>query len=47
MTPYSTDTVPSGAPAAYALEMTQGWFAGAGVREGDMVTGLPPMARAR
>ena len=45
MTPLSTDSVPSGAPAAYALEMAQGWFAG--VQEGDVVTGLPPMARAR
>jgi uncharacterized membrane protein (UPF0127 family) len=42
MTPLSTEIVPSGAPARYALEVPQGWFARNGVRVGDVVDGLPP-----
>jgi uncharacterized membrane protein (UPF0127 family) len=47
MQPYTTEEVPSVVPAAYALEMAQGWFLAAGVREGDTVPGLPSTARAR
>lgn len=47
MTPQSTESVPSLQPAAYALEMSQGWFAAANVRVGDTVTGLPTMSQAR
>lgn len=46
MRPLDTSSVPSGKPAMYALEMTQGWFAEHGVRVGDVVGGLPaPSAR--
>lgn len=41
MQPYDTTPVPSNAPAMYALEMTQGWFAEHGVGVGAAVTGLP------
>lgn len=39
--PMSTRSVPSGAPALYALEVNQGWFAKKGVLPGAVVTGLP------
>ena len=42
MQPLVETGVPSGAPAQYALEMTQGWFARKGVSVGDVVVGLPP-----
>ena len=42
MEPLREQGVPSGAPALYALEMEQGWFARKGVSVGDRVVGLPP-----
>jgi uncharacterized membrane protein (UPF0127 family) len=42
MAPLHEQGVPSGAPAMYALEMEQGWFARKGVSVGDLVVGLPP-----
>ena len=37
MAPQSTETHNSAAPAMYALEMNQGWFAANGIRVGDLV----------
>ncbi|MGE3165053.1 MAG: DUF192 domain-containing protein [Planctomycetota bacterium] len=36
---------PSGQPASHALEMTGGWFAENGVKAGDVIEKLPPLAR--
>lgn len=47
MTPLSDTSVPSGAPAMYALEVNAGWFARHGVHVGDVVKGLPAPATAR
>lgn len=47
MQPLSDTSVPSGAPAAYALEVNAGWFTRHGVRVGDVVKGLPAPATAR
>jgi len=41
MDPLHEGGVPSGAPAQYALEMEQGWFARKGVVVGDTIVGLP------
>jgi uncharacterized protein len=41
MTPFSTDTVTSAAPAKYALEMIQGWFDKNGIKSGQTVTMSP------
>jgi uncharacterized membrane protein (UPF0127 family) len=41
MTPFSLDPVPSIAPAMYALEMNQGWYATNGVALGSTVRRLP------
>lgn len=46
MKPLDRTSVPSGAPAMYALEMNQGWFAAHGVVVGDQVTGLPAPEKA-
>ena len=35
MTPLDTNLYPSGAPAMYALEVNQGWFAAQGIEVGD------------
>jgi uncharacterized protein len=43
--PMSTRGVPSGAPALYALEVNQGWFAKKGVLPGARVTGLPEASK--
>lgn len=45
MQPYSLDSHCSIAPALYALEMEQGWFARHGARPGTMVKGLPRLLR--
>lgn len=39
--PFDTSPVPSAAPAQYALEVPQGWFAAHGIGVGSRVTGLP------
>lgn len=39
--PLSTESVPSAAPAQYALEVNRGWFAEHGVEVGDRVAPLP------
>jgi len=44
MEPFSESIVSSGAPARYALEMHQGWFARHGVLPGDAIRGLPRLA---
>ena len=44
MSPHNTQTVTSAAPAMYALEMNQGWFADNGIERGQVVTGLTPAA---
>lgn len=44
MQPHSLDTHCAIAPALYALEMTQGWFAQHGARPGTLVHGLPHSA---
>lgn len=41
MRPFDRSRVLSGAPALYAIEMNQGWFAAHEVDEGTMVQGLP------
>ncbi len=45
MTPLSTALTPSGAPAMYAIEVHQGWFAAHGIAVGATVTGLMPASR--
>ena len=45
MQPRDESGVPSGAPAQYALEMDQGWFAQHGVAVGAQVDGLPGAGR--
>lgn len=47
MAPLDDTSVPSGAPAVYALEVNAGWFARHGVHVGDVVKGLPAPATAR
>jgi uncharacterized protein len=42
MTPFNLNPVPSGRPAMYALEVSQGWFARNKVQVGLSVKGLPP-----
>jgi|SRR6266550_380105 uncharacterized protein len=44
MKPLDESTHWSKAPALYALEMKQGWFAGKGIAAGDFVRGLPVAA---
>ena len=41
MEPFSERSVPSGAPARYALEMQRGWFERKGVRRGDTIRRIP------
>ena len=41
LVPLSEQPRPSGAPAKYALEMNQGWFARNGVFEGDSIRHIP------
>jgi uncharacterized membrane protein (UPF0127 family) len=41
MQPFSTSRVSSLAPATYAIEVNQGWFAERGIAAGTTVTGLP------
>jgi uncharacterized membrane protein (UPF0127 family) len=41
MKPFSTDRVSSLAPATYAIEVNQGWFAERGIEAGATVKGLP------
>lgn len=41
MVPFDRSSVPSKAPAQYALEMNKGWFAAHGVEPGDVVKNLP------
>lgn len=45
MQPHSLDSRCSMAPATYALEMEQGWFARHGIRPGTRVNGLPRLVR--
>jgi len=40
MYPHDISPVHSSRSVRYALEVPQGWFAGAGIKEGDKVTGL-------
>ena len=40
MKPLTTDPHPSAAPAKYALEMNQGWFAKRGIKAGARIDGL-------
>lgn len=42
---YNYRRYPSKVPVPYALEMTGGWFAEKGVKVGDTVQNLPPLAR--
>ncbi len=44
LTPFNTIPVPSGRPAMYALEVSQGWFTQHAVQVGAAVKGLPPPA---
>jgi uncharacterized membrane protein (UPF0127 family) len=39
--PGSRETVTSGVPARYALEMNRGWFERKGVFPGDVIAGIP------
>ena len=41
MQPFELTRVTSGAPARYALEMSQGWFARKGVVAGDLLRRIP------
>ena len=41
MTPLSKKPVKSLYPVPYAVEVGKGWFAEVGIKEGDVVTGLP------
>lgn len=45
MQPLSRDSHCAMAPAQYALEMEQGWFARQGIRSGSQVQGLPRLVR--
>lgn len=45
MRPYDETPVPSGGPAMFALEMSQGWFQERGIAPGDSLRGLPPPSR--
>jgi hypothetical protein len=47
MAPQTETSHWSRGPALYALEMRKGWFAERGIREGDVVEGLPGRARSR
>jgi uncharacterized membrane protein (UPF0127 family) len=47
MAPMSDETTPSREAVPFALEMRQGWFRAAGVREGDRVDGLARAGAAR
>lgn len=40
MPPETEQTFPSKGPAKFALEMNTGWFAKAGIKEGDKVDGI-------
>ena len=40
MEPQSEDTHMAAAPAAYSIEMNQGWFKKLGIKKGDLVQGL-------
>jgi uncharacterized protein len=40
MEPQTEDTHMAAAPAAYSLEMNQGWFKKRGIKKGDLVQGL-------
>jgi len=42
MEPFSLETHTSAYPARYALEMNRGWFAGEGIKVGDLVKIPPP-----
>lgn len=42
MNPFDTERVSSLAPATYAIEVNQGWFAEHGIEAGATITGLPP-----
>jgi len=41
MQPFDTDRVSSLAPATFAVEVNQGWFAEHGIEAGANITGLP------
>jgi uncharacterized membrane protein (UPF0127 family) len=45
MAPQTETTHLSKGPALFALEMRKGWFAERGVKAGDKVEGLRPLAR--
>lgn len=45
MQPYDETPIPSGGPAMFALEMSQGWFEERGIAPGDTIRGLPPPSR--
>ena len=45
MKPHDETTHWSRGLALYAVEMKQGWFVAKGVRPGDVIYGLPPVAR--
>ena len=48
MTPHSEESNYSRGPAKFALEMNAGWFAGKGVKAGDVIGGLiPPLAKTK
>lgn len=44
MEPFSERSVPSGAPARYALEVNRGWFERHGVAQGDTIRRIPAVA---
>ncbi len=47
MAPMSETIHCSSGPAAYALEMAQGWMESRGVKPGDVIAGLPPRGTER
>lgn len=47
MVPQTETSHWSRGPALYALEMRKGWFAERGIREGDVVVGLPGRTGSR
>jgi hypothetical protein len=45
MMPHDERLHTSRGPAVYAIEMRKGWFAERGIRDGDVVRGLPEPRR--
>jgi uncharacterized membrane protein (UPF0127 family) len=47
MTPQTLDAHASIGPARYSLEMSQGWFAKRGIKQGDKLLGLEKLPRTQ